>query len=268
MRTKAMLKISLACAALLMLAGMGLPEAHSQQQTRRRPSRRVTNPVRPQTVPPPATDGEPALISAAEDQLDSAGQTDDGQTTSRTRRNTNRPGVEPERARQTLDRLASEVTRLNKKVDDLEKQRRSDLIQERLTRAEQRAEGLQQQQRDVLEKEANLQARADLIDEQLRPENLERQTALAGAFRPDDVREALRRQLENEKRRIQSQLDLLAANRARIESALTNADAAVQRLRTQLDEETRKELEAEGGAELNSSPPQQPSPSATPPPGK
>jgi len=257
MQPKTVLQLSAALVLMLALISWCLPEARSQQP-RPRPSRRITNPVRPQPVPTPTTNSEPALISTAEDQANS-------EPTSRTRRNRS----EAEQSRETLERLTDEVTRLNKKVDDLEKQRRSDLMQERLTRAEQRAEGLQQQLRDVLEKEANLQARRDQLDEQMRPENLERQTSLVGSFRPDEVRENFRRQLENEKRRVQSQLDVLAQSRTRLETSLANADSIVGRFRTQLDEETRKELEADNDdAELNSAPAPSPSPSAAPPPGR
>lgn len=258
MRPKTVLQLSAALVLMLALVSWCLPEARSQQP-RRRPSRRITNPVRPQPVPTPTTNSEPALISTAEDQANS----ETSQTTGRTRRDRS----EAEQSRETLERLTGEVTRLNRKVDDLEKQRRSDLMQERLTRAEQRAESLQQQLRDVLEKEANLQARRDQLDEQLRPENLERQTSLVGSFRPDEVRDNLRRQLENEKRRVQAQLDVLAQSRTRLETSLANADSVAARLRTQLDEETRKELEADRDeAELNAAPAPSPTPSATPPP--
>jgi len=256
-----MLQLSAVLALVLALVAVCLPEARSQQG-RRRPPRRVTNPVRPQPAPTPASN-EPALISTAEEQSNGE-TTTSSQATGRTRRNSS---GEAGQSRESLERLASEVTRLNKKVDDLEKQRRSELMQERLTRAEQRVEGLQQQLGDVLEKEANLQARRDQVDEQLRPENLERQTALTGSFRPDEVRENLRRQLDNERRRVQAQLDVLAGSRSRIETSLANADAVVGRLRSQLDEETRKELDGDSeNTELNTAPAPSATPSATPPP--
>jgi len=116
------------------------------------------------------------VVSTAEEQAAEEGRTT---TTSRPARRRRPAANDPEQdaTRKTLETVLEEFGRLNKKVDDLEKERRADLIQERLTRAEQRAENLQTQLRDVLEKEANLQAQTERVDEQLRPESIERQAA-------------------------------------------------------------------------------------------
>lgn len=146
--------------------------------------------------------------------------------------------TESEQTRVTIERLTAEVDRLKKKVAGLEKDRRVDVIQERLTREEQRAETLQSQLSGTIEKEAGLQARLEEIDEQLRPENIERASAGAGSLRPEEVRDSLRRRLTSEKHRIQTQLDTLAHSRERLKASLSDADAAVHRLRLQLDQAT------------------------------
>jgi hypothetical protein len=46
-----------------------------------------------------------------------------------------------------------------------------------------------------------------------------------GSVHPEELREARRRQLEIEKRGVQSQLDTLAASRSRLETAIAAADA-------------------------------------------
>ena len=256
-----------AASALLSVLAWGAFEAQSQQ--RRRPSRRATNPVRTTTsapAPAPSPDYEPRVVSTAEEQ---GGQ--EGQTGNRTRRNRPSPTPTPDETLRTMQTLLDEFGRLNKKVDDLEKERRVDLIQERLTRAEQRAEGLQTQLRDVLEKEAGLQAQMDRVEEQSRPESIDRQAALTGTFRPDELRDTIRRQYEAEKRRIQTQLDVLRGSRTRLEAALNNADQIVQRLRTQLDDATQRELESgdsssSTGTLATPRPTPSPTPSSTPPP--
>lgn len=263
MRSRLGFKSVAAFLALLSMLAWGAFEAQSQQ--RRRPSRRATNPVRTTNVPAPQAtpDYEPRVVSTAEEQA-----TQEGQTTNRTRRNRATPSPTPDETLKTMQSLLDEFGRLNKKVDDLEKERRTDLIQERLTRAEQRAEGLQTQLRDVLEKEAGLQAQMDRIEEQSRPESIERQAALTGTFRPDELRDTIRRQLDAEKRRIRTQLDVLQGSRARLESALNNADQLVQRLRTQLDDATQRELDggdSSTGALATPRPSPTPTPSATPP---
>jgi chromosome segregation ATPase len=256
-------------AALALVSALVWGALETQSQQRRRPSRRGTNPVRATTTATPEAtpDYEPRVVSTAEEQATQEG----GQaTTSRTRRNRPVPTPTPDETLKTMQTLLEEFGRLNRKVDDLEKERRTDLIQERLTRAEQRAEGLQAQLRDVLEKEANLQAQMERVDELLRPESIERQAALTGTFRPDELRETIRRQLNAEKGRVRTQLDVLQGSRLRLETALNNADQLVGRLRTQLDDATQRELEsgdaAAGTLTTTPRPAPSPTPSSTPPP--
>lgn len=257
---------SVAVLALLSALAWGAFEAQSQQ--RRRPSRRATNPARgavAQPVPAAPPDYEPRVVSTAEEQATQEGRaTTSGRTTRRSR-----PAAapEPDETLKTMQTLLDEFGKLNKKVDELERERRTDLIQERLTRAEQRAEGLQTQLRDVLEKEAGLQAQMDRVDEQLRPESIERQAALTGTFRPDELRDTIRRQLDAEKRRIRTQLDVLQGSRTRLETALNNADQLVGRLRGQLEDAMQRELESgEAGTLDTPRPTPSPTPSPTPPP--
>ncbi len=74
-------------------------------------------------------------------------------------------------------------------------------------------------------KEAELQARGRQLDEQLKPENIERSLAGIGSTKPEELRELRRRQLTIEKDGITAQLRLVAKNRERLEAAVTAADA-------------------------------------------
>ena len=87
-------------------------------------------------------------------------------------------------------------------------------------------EGLRSQLSDVQKKEAELQARIKQLDEDMRPESLEKFFALNGSTRPEEQREQRRRQLESEKTRVQAQLDQLAQSRIRLETAIATAEAA------------------------------------------
>jgi hypothetical protein len=138
-----------------------------------------------------------------------------------------------EQLRKTNQQLTAEVERLRKRVRDLEKDRVINTAQDRLTKEEQRAEALQAQLLGIAEKEAPLQSRMDELAEQLRPENIDN-LPVTGSLHPEAVREATRRTLTGEKRRIQAQLDLLHQSRTRIQSSLTEADGAILRLRTKL----------------------------------
>jgi len=136
-----------------------------------------------------------------------------------------------------VTRLTATVEKLRKRVATLEKERRADLTQDRLTKAEQRTEELQKQLVDVSDRDATLHARLDQVNDALRPENINRAVNPMGTTRPEDARDALTRRLTNEIHQIQSQRDLLSQSRARLQASLTNADAEVERLKHRLQEE-------------------------------
>jgi hypothetical protein len=92
--------------------------------------------------------------------------------------------------------------------------------------------------RDVQEKEANLMARMEQIEFDLRPENIDRSVSTYGSTHPEEARDARRRALESEKSRTRSQLDLLATSRQRLDTAIVNADMEVDKLRRRIEEAT------------------------------
>jgi hypothetical protein len=245
----------LALTTLLALLLFSFSIAQSRQTPR--PSRRVTHPVRPRPVtqpqPTPVPNGtDPTLVSTAE-------QANTNQGTARaTPRPTPNAGEESARR---LQQLTTEVTQLNRKFDALEKERQIDLLQERLTRAEQRGESLRTQLGQTLEKQADLQARAEQIDYDLRPESIEMRAATIPSMHADDLRTQIRQSLENEKKRLQAQLDLINTARTHLESSIATADAEAERLRTRLNTLTDENTT---GAANNTTAVPAPSPSPTP----
>lgn len=232
--------------AVLLTFLVGAAAVQSQQR-RRRPSRRASSPVSPTytPAPSPAQSADPRFVSTTEE----AAQEDSG-AARRERRNRQAQGEQPQQpdaSRRAVEQLSSEITQLNKRMSEMERQRRADLLQERLTRAEQRVEALQTQLSDVLEKQANMQARVEQLDEAMRTENLDRQVATVGTFRPDEAREALRRQLDNEKRRVQAQLEVQNVRRQQLEKSLNDATQLADRVRSELDEAMRREAEGDTG---------------------
>lgn len=146
---------------------------------------------------------------------------------------------DPVELRKTIARLKTEINRLQKRLSDLEKMRSVCSIQDLMLKEEQRSDTLRSQLLAIGEKLAPLESRLDELNEQLRPENIE-QMFIAGAVRPEEVREATRRRLSSEKLRLQSQIDLLRQNRSRIQTSLSAAETAIQRLQAQLQETLRK----------------------------
>jgi hypothetical protein len=223
----------------------------SAQATRNKRSRRATNPssrstapvAQPTPLPPASTNSDARIISTADDPAtDDAGLDEEPPpvTTRRTTRGRNTattaPEGEQENTRRTVNRLSRQVDKLTDKISQIEGQQRTLVDLERLSRAEQRAEAFRAQLRDVQAKESDLQARMEQIDYDIRPENIERSTSTIGTTRPDEMRDVRRRQLESERSRVQSQLNLLSTSRLRLESAIALADTEVDRLRARLDD--------------------------------
>ena len=78
---------------------------------------------------------------------------------------------------------------------------------------------------DVQTKEAELQARLQQLDEDLKPGNIERALAGIGSTHPEELREHRRRQLTIEKNGVLAQLKTLEASKASLESAIAEAEA-------------------------------------------
>src|SRR6266480_3630227 len=90
--------------------------------------------------------------------------------------------------------------------------------------AQERAANLRTQLVDTEARQAELQTRLQQLAEDLKPEKIERSLAAVGSTHPEELREARRRQLEIEKKGVQSQLETLATSRARLEAAIASAD--------------------------------------------
>ena len=73
--------------------------------------------------------------------------------------------------------------------------------------------------------EADLRARLQELDESIKPENIERSLAGVGSTRPEELREARRRQLSIQRDGVRAQLQTLETSRTRLETAIVNAEA-------------------------------------------
>ena len=87
------------------------------------------------------------------------------------------------------------------------------------------AERLRAQLLEIQTKEDALNARAEYLDEALRPENIERSLAGIGSTRPEELRESRRRQLQAQRDGVTAQLRVLETSRLRLEAAILDADA-------------------------------------------
>jgi hypothetical protein len=88
------------------------------------------------------------------------------------------------------------------------------------------ASTLKQELLDLESKETRLRMRLEELDEQLKPESIERELAGIGSTHPEELREHRRKLLTIERNGLQTQLDLLEEDRARIEAAIATAGTA------------------------------------------
>ena len=93
------------------------------------------------------------------------------------------------------------------------------------TSAQEVAANLHAQLSEVQVREAEMQARDEQLEEDLKPENIERSLAGVGSTRPELLREQRRRQLEIARAHVRVQLDELDRRRTRLETAVSEADA-------------------------------------------
>src|SRR5229473_1160313 len=90
--------------------------------------------------------------------------------------------------------------------------------------AQERAASLRAQLVEVQARQVELQARLEQLEQDLKSENIERSLAGVGSTHPEELREQRRRQLEIQKRGLESQLEVLTASRTRLEAAVARAD--------------------------------------------
>lgn len=121
------------------------------------------------------------------------------------------------------------------------------------SRAE-RAANLRAQLAEIQGKETELKTQLEQIEEQIKPENIERSLAGIGSTHPEELREQRRRQLEIEKKGVQSQLNTLAASRTRLETAIATADALSYQVPGQISGQSSISGPATGPSSTNSVP--------------
>lgn len=115
-----------------------------------------------------------------------------------------------------------------------DKQNRVAPTLELLARAEERAGILRKQLIESIEKETAYRSRLAQMDEEVRPENVERSLSGVGTTRTAEIREVRRRSLEIEKRGLENLLNLNTQSRARLEDDVRQADSLVSRIRQRL----------------------------------
>ena len=144
------------------------------------------------------------------------------------------------RLREISDKLAPEAKENDSSND---KVRRISANIELLARTEERAGILRKQLLELIEKETSSRSRLAQIDEDIRPENIERALSGIGTTRTVELRETRRRVLENERKGLESLLNQTTSSRSRLEEDVRQADSLVTKLRQRLMPLIEREIE-------------------------
>jgi hypothetical protein len=191
-------------------------------------------PERSQTVPTPQAQGQLPNLSPNANSIDMVAN-------------------EIELLRKSVQTLNARLREISEKISapdstqsDLSKnqQNRISGSLELLSRAEQRAEAMRKQLLELIEKETSFRSRLVQIEEDLRPEVVDRSISpLVGTTRTPELREVRRRVLENERRGSESLLIQTSQSRLRLEEDVRQADSIVSKLRQRVLPLIDKEIE-------------------------
>lgn len=197
-------------------------------------TRRKRNPsTAPRTVPV-TQNTEPLIISRAEDFPDPANTSVRPDPTPQT--------SEPVRTDDTansIEDLKNRVKSLEsgKKSNQDENQKRLLMNLDILTKAEARADTLRKQLFEMIEKESAIRTKLDQIENNIRPETIDREISFAGTMRPEELRNMRKKNLEIERTNLTALLAEVQKTKTNIDQNVQKADLLVERFRAKLEKE-------------------------------
>lgn len=145
------------------------------------------------------------------------------------------------RLREISEKLPSGGSLGNSPSEDKQRELTANL--DLLSRAEDRAGVLRKQLLELIEKDTFYKSRLAQLDEDSRPENVERVLSGVGTTRTPELRDSRRRSLEIERRGLESLVLVTSQTRPRLEEDLRQALAIVTRLRQRLLPLVEKEID-------------------------
>ncbi|HEU5239686.1 MAG TPA: hypothetical protein VFU37_21320, partial [Pyrinomonadaceae bacterium] len=155
MSGKSISRYALVALALFLIGGLLMVDSNAQKRKRKRRSSapRITN---------------PEIYQPTNENANTAGDTSSPSPTPE----------DPEAMKKTIRTLSNQVDKLTDKINQMDESQRSLVDLERLARAEQRSSQLRSEQRDVQAKIGELEVRLEDVTFALKPENIERATAV------------------------------------------------------------------------------------------
>ena len=142
-----------------------------------------------------------------------------------------------------LKAIAEELLSPDSKESDNQKVKQIAANLDLLSHTEERAEVLRKQLLELIEKETTYRTRLTQMDEDIRPENIERALAGIGTTRTAEMRDTRRRSLDSERKGLESLLALTGQSRVRLEEDVRQADQLVASFRQRLFPLIQKQLD-------------------------
>ena len=142
-----------------------------------------------------------------------------------------------------LKAIAEELLSPDSKESDNQKVKQIGINLDLLSHTEERAEVLRKQLLELIEKETTYRTRLTQMDEDIRPENIERALAGIGTTRTAEMRDTRRRSLDSERKGLESLLALTSQSRIRLEEDVRQADQLVASFRQRLFPLIQKQLD-------------------------
>jgi len=236
-------KLVIAVLAIVLMPGLLVDSAaQKRRRTKRRPSApKITNPEIYQPSP-----GENSNSNSSETSANDNSNANSNST----------PVEDPESMKRTIRTLSNQVDKLSDKLSEMQTSQQSMVDLERLSRAEQRSSQLRTELRDVQSKKADLEVHLEMVENDLKPENIERAVAGYGTTRPEELRAQRQKFLENDRTRTRQQIDQLTASESRIQQAIATQDVEIDRLQKKLEAADKAAIEnAKTGSQTNASQP-------------
>jgi hypothetical protein len=142
-----------------------------------------------------------------------------------------------------LQAITAELLSPDPKQNDNEKLKQVASNLDLLAHTEERAEVLRKQLIELIEKETAYRTRLTQMDEDMRPESIERSMAGIGGTRTAEMRDTRRRSLDSERKGVESLLAITSQSRLRLEEDVRQADLLVAKFRQRLFPLIEKQLD-------------------------
>lgn len=142
-----------------------------------------------------------------------------------------------------LQAITAELLSPDSKQSDNEKLKQVASNLDLLAHTEERAEVLRKQLIELIEKETAYRTRLTQMDEDMRPESIERSMAGIGGTRTAEMRDTRRRSLDSERKGVESLLAITSQSRLRLEEDVRQADLLVAKFRQRLFPLIEKQLD-------------------------